>query len=45
MRVYSGCIIEESIKDKSVLDEFTIVETKDEGGIMYIVEIDESKSE
>lgn len=43
MSNYSGCIIEESIKDKSILDEFTIVETKDEDGIMYIVEIDECK--
>lgn len=43
MTTYTGCIIEESLKDKAILDEFTILETKDEDGIMYIVEIDDSK--
>lgn len=40
---YSGCIIEESLKDKSVINEFKILEEIDDDGIMWIVEIDESK--
>ena len=40
---YSGCIIEESLKDKSVINEFKILEKIDDDGIMWIVEIDESK--
>lgn len=43
MGIYSGCIIKESIKDISILDEFNIIETKDEDGIMYIVEINDNK--
>lgn len=39
---YSGCIIEESLKDKSILDEFDIVEAREDS---YIVETDESKVE
>lgn len=42
MGKFTGCIIDESIKDKSILQEFTILETKTDGGISYIVEIDES---
>lgn len=45
MSNYSGCLIEESLKDKSILDEFNIVETNIDDGISYIVEIDESKIE
>lgn len=40
---YSGCIIDESIKDKSVINEFKIVEKIDDDGIMWLVEIDEDK--
>lgn len=43
MNTYTGCIIDESIKDKSILREFTILETKNDGGISYIVETDESR--
>lgn len=42
MGKFRGCIIDESIKDKSILDEFTILETKTDGGISYIVETDEN---
>lgn len=45
MSTYSGCIIEESLKDKSILDSFTITDTIDDDGIMYIVEIDENQIE
>ncbi len=41
MNTYTGCIIDESIKDKSILGEFTILETRNDGGISYIVEADE----
>lgn len=40
---YSGCIIEESLKDKSIIDEFEIIEEVNDDGIMWIVEIDESR--
>ena len=40
---YSGCIIEESLKDKSIINEFNITEEMNDGGIIWIVEIDESK--
>lgn len=40
---YSGCIIEESLKDSSIISEFEIKETINDDGIMWIVEIDESK--
>lgn len=40
---YSGCIIEESLKDKSVLNQFEITQTIIDDGTMYIVEIDEEK--
>lgn len=40
---YSGCIIEESLKDKSIINEFNITEEINDGGIIWIVEIDESK--
>lgn len=39
---YSGCIIEESLKNKSILDEFDIVETRADS---CIVEIDASQVE
>lgn len=42
---YTGCLIEESLKDKSILDEFEIVDTIIDDGVSYIVEIDESKVE
>lgn len=42
MSKYSGCIIEESLKDKSILNEFKIIETNIDDGISYIVEIDDS---
>lgn len=45
MGKFTGCIINESIKDKSILDEFTILETKTDGGISYIVETDENNIE
>lgn len=45
MSNYSGCLIEESLKDKSILDEFNIVDTNIDDGVIYIVEIDESKVE
>ena len=37
---YSGCIIEESLKEKSIINEFEIIEEIDDDGIMWIVEID-----
>lgn len=40
---YSGCIIEESIKDKSILNEFEIVKTNADDGISYIVEIEDDR--
>ena len=40
---YSGCIIEESLKDKSIINEFEIIEEIDDDGIMWIVEIDENR--
>ncbi|MDO4379049.1 MAG: hypothetical protein Q4C64_08000 [Erysipelotrichia bacterium] len=40
---YSGCIIEESLKDKSIINEFNIIEEINDDGIMWIVEVDESK--
>lgn len=40
---YNGCIIEESLKDKSIINEFEIKEEINDDGIMWIVEIDESK--
>lgn len=40
---YSGCIIEESLKDKSILKQFEIIETNFDDGTIYIVEIDEEK--
>ena len=40
---YSGCIIEESLTDKSIINEFEIIEEINDDGIMWIVEIDESK--
>lgn len=40
---YSGCIIEESLKDKSIINEFNILEEINDDGIMWIVEVDESK--
>lgn len=43
MQKYSGCIIEESLKDKSILDAFHILETREDDGISYIVEIEDSK--
>lgn len=42
MGVYTGCIIDESIKEKSILNEFRIIETQNDGGISYIVETDEN---
>ena len=41
MGTYTGCIIEESLKDKSILNEFKILETITDDGTSYIVEIDE----
>lgn len=41
MNTYSGCIIEESLKDKSVLNEFKIIATHAQDS--YIVEIDDSR--
>ena len=38
MGKYSGCIIKESLKDLSILDEFDMIDAK-----ICIVEIDESK--
>lgn len=32
---YSGCIIEESLKDSSIISEFEIKETIDDDGIMW----------
>lgn len=43
MGTYTGCIIEESLKDKSILDEFKILETVTDDGTSYIVETDESE--
>ncbi|MCH5171116.1 MAG: hypothetical protein J1F24_07500 [Oscillospiraceae bacterium] len=43
MGKYTGCIIEESMKDKTILNEFRIVESVTDDGTSYIVEIDESK--
>lgn len=40
---YSGCIIEDSLKDKSTINEFNILEEINDDGIMWIVEVDESK--
>lgn len=40
---YSGCIIEESLKEKSIFNEFEIKEEIDDDGIMWIVEIDENR--
>lgn len=40
---YSGCIIEESLKETSIIKEFKIVEEINDDGIMWIVEIDECK--
>ncbi len=40
---YQGCIIEESLKDKSIIDEFDIIEEINDDGIMWIVETDESR--
>ena len=40
---YSGCIIEDSLKDKSIINEFNILEEINDDGIMWIVEVDESK--
>lgn len=40
---YSGCIIEESLKENSIINEFDILEEINDDGIMWIVEIDESK--
>lgn len=40
---YSGCIIEESLKDKSIINEFNILEEINDDGIIWIVEVDESK--
>ena len=37
---YSGCIIEESLKNKSIIDEFEIEEEINDDGIMWIVNID-----
>ena len=37
MGTYTGCIIEESLKDKTILDEFNILETREDDGISYIV--------
>lgn len=31
MNTYTGCIIDESIKDKSILSEFTVLETRNDG--------------
>ena len=45
MGTYTGCIIEESLKDKAILDEFNILETREDDGISYIVEIEDSKVE
>lgn len=43
MGTYTGCVIEECLKDKSILNEFIILETITDDGTSYIVEIDESK--
>ncbi len=40
---YTGCLIEESLKDKSILKEFIITDTVIDDGVSYIVETDESK--
>ena len=45
MGTYTGCIIEESLKDKTILDEFNILETREDDGVSYIVEIEDSKVE
>lgn len=45
MGTYTGCIIEESLRNKSILDKFSILETRDDDGISYIVEIDECSVE
>lgn len=42
MGTYSGCIIEESLKDKSILDKFKIIDTQIDDGIIRIVETDDS---
>lgn len=42
---YTGCLIDESLKDKSILDEFVITDTIVDDGVSYIVEIEESKME
>lgn len=43
MGTYTGCIIEESLKDKSILNEFKFLETNTDDGTSYIVETDESR--
>lgn len=45
MGTYTGCIIEESLKDKTILNEFNILETREDDGVSYIVEIEDSKVE
>lgn len=40
---YTGCIIEKSLRDKSIINEFEIKEEINDDGIMWIVEIDESR--
>lgn len=40
---YTGCIIEESLRDKSIVNEFEIIEEINDDGIMWIVETDESR--
>ena len=40
---YTGCIIEESLSDKSIVNEFEIIEEINDDGIMWVVETDESR--
>lgn len=42
---YNGCLIEESLKDKSILNAFRLIETIFDDGEMYIVEIDDERLE
>lgn len=34
---YTGCIIEESLSDKSIVNEFEIIEEINDDGIMWVV--------
>ena len=43
MGTYTGCIIEESLKDKTILNEFKILETITDDGTSYIVEAEDSE--